>query len=60
MDMPTLNESHFFDTQQPIFLASANASKPEHASILLVPSAKKLLPDHVCVGRLTAWLQDYM
>ena len=33
---------------------------PEHASIPLVPSAKTNLPDNVCVGRLTAWLQDYM
>ena len=29
-----------------------------HPCIPLVP--KTNLPDHVCVGRLNAWLQDYM
>ena len=36
------------------------ASKPEHASIPIVTSAKTNLPDHIRVGRPTAWLQNYM
>ena len=36
------------------------ASKPEHASIPIVTSAKTNLPDHIRVGRPTARLQNYM
>ena len=37
-----------------------NASNSEHASIPLVLSAGTHLSDHICAGRLTAWLPDYM
>ena len=54
MDNPTPNECHFFALNSPSSSPRQNASKPEHGSISLVPSAKTNLPDHVCVGRLTA------
>ena len=58
---PTMNLT-FLTLNNPSSSPRQNASKPDHASIPLAPSAKTNLPGHmyVCVGRLTAWLQDCM
>ena len=59
MQLPLLH--HTFLTLNNSFSSlQHNASKPEHASIPLVLSATKNLPDQVCAGRPNAWIPDYM